>query len=95
MKRFINDLLRVNDPEKSGSDKYSLSRFLLLISSVLYIIAAIIGYFLLFVEDMSIDVEALNIITESLRWLIAIFAGYSFGGKFLSSVNGTPKLKES
>ena len=92
--QFLRDILQTNDPEKEGGDRYSLSRTLLLASSLLYLFAGVFGYFSIFTDAININTEALSITQESLRWLIVIFAGYAFGGKFLSTkTNKMPEKK--
>jgi len=81
MKSFFQDILKVNDPEKSGEDRFSLARTLLFISAVLYILATVTGYFLSFFSSVEVDASSLETAIEALKFPVLLFAGYSFSNK--------------
>ena len=85
MKKFLGDILRVNDPEKSGEDKYSLSRTSLLISTLV----ALVMVMLPFITE--IDHTMYDVMTNTIILMIFLYAGYAFGGKVMSSRS---KVKE-
>lgn len=85
MKNLLSDILKVNDPEKSGDDRFSLSRIIIFVASFLYILCSAILFFSMFFHDLNLDLELVELTLEALRWPILAFAAYAFGGKFLKS----------
>ena len=86
MKSFLQDILKVNDPEKSEEDRFSLARTLLLVSAVLYILATVTGYFLSFFSSIEVNASNLETAIEALKFPVILFASYSFGGKVMKSI---------
>ena len=84
MKNLLNDILKINDPEKQGVQQYSLSRTILLSSVVLYFICLLILMGFIFIEH-SFDLSYIDFVLEALRWPILTFSAYAFGGKILRS----------
>lgn len=85
MKAFFKQILMVNDPEKGGEDRFSLSRSLLLFASLLYFLCIFMLWIGLYVESLNIDKNIIDTAIEALRWPILTFAAYAFGGKVLKS----------
>lgn len=85
MKTILYDILKVNDPEKSGGDKFSMSRLIVFVSSFLYIFCSFILFFSIFFPYFEVNAEFIEMTLEALRWPILAFAAYAFGGKFLKS----------
>lgn len=83
--KFFTDQLKVNDPEKSEGDKFSLSRFSLFICTLTAIGLVIIPFF------TEIDLSTYDVMTNVIILLIYLFAGYSFGGKVMSSASKAKK----
>lgn len=86
--KFFSEILKVNDPEKSAGDKFSLSRFSLLICTLTAIGLVIIPFF------TEIDLSTYDVMTNVIIMLIYLFAGYSFGGKVMSSTGKVKKELE-
>lgn len=86
MKKFLQDILKVNDPEKSEEDRFSLARILLLISAILYILATVVGYFLSFFPDIEVDATNLETAIEALKFPVLLFSGYAFSNKLTKYV---------
>ena len=89
MKKWISDILKINDPEKEGL-RYSLSRTILFFSVILYFICLLILMGFMFVEH-SFDLSYIDFVLEALRWPILTFAAYSFGGKLLKTTHNDKK----
>jgi hypothetical protein len=85
MKKLLFDILKVNDPEKTGEDRYSLSRVILLVSSFLYILCSAILFFSMFFPEITLNLNLVELTLEALRWPSLAFAADAFGGKFLKS----------
>lgn len=81
--QILKDILKVNDLEKSGEDKYSLARVFLFISLIAYISSAIAYMVLSLNQSLRTDIGLIESIMNSLQYPILIFSGYSFGGKSL------------
>lgn len=78
--KFIKDILK----EKSGREfKYSQGRVYLFIAFLSYII--LLGFLALETIkcNFAINIKAPETIIDALQWIIALFAGYVFGGKGL------------
>jgi hypothetical protein len=86
MKVLLNDILKVNDPEKGGGDKFSMARVCLLVSVICYFICAVSYLFMSFNPSFISSPEMIKTIMTSLEYPLLLFAGYSFGGKALKTV---------
>lgn len=73
--KIIEDILKTNDPEKSGGDRYSLSRVCLLISFILIMVFVFIPFFKV---D---DIPNYDSTITTFYNLILLFSAYSFGNK--------------
>lgn len=69
---FLSDILKVNDPEKSDGEKYSLSRICLFTCFVLIIVLNTIA----FIKDIDISFTI-----DTLYNLVMLFSAYAFGNK--------------
>lgn len=70
--------------EKTGNERfYSQARVYLLFSVLAYFIT--LGFITVkaLKPDMNIPIEPLKAIIDALQWSMALFAGYTFGGKGL------------
>lgn len=85
---YFNDILKTNDPEKDDGSKYSLSRSLLLASTLITFILISVPFL------FEIKLPVYENITDTIVFLITLFAGYSFGGKVMSSVGQVKKAVE-
>lgn len=83
--KFLSDILKVNDPEKSEEDRFSLARVSLLLS-ILFYFASIVGYLFVTLQYEISDGKIFELAIEALKYPIAIFTAYSFGGKTLKSI---------
>lgn len=82
--KIFNDILKVNDPEKTGTDdRYSFSRIALLICLVAYLCTAVVYVFMSLNAKYTASPEMISAVLNSLEYPIVIFTGYSFGGKSL------------
>jgi len=88
--------------EKAGSETfYSQGRVYLMFSVLAYYITLGFVTWKGLHPNADINEQTLNTIIEALQWAIALFAGYAFGGKIVSTVktmfgnspNGEPEQK--
>lgn len=85
MKQFFVDILHANDPEKSGTDRFSLARVCLFISFLAYMLSGV-GYVILSLFDQfNTSPEFFTTVMENLQYPLTLFAGYVFGGKALKT----------
>lgn len=90
--KFLDEMLK----EKSGEKfRYSQGRVYLFTAFFLYfnlLVTATLG-------DMNlvpkVDVEFFNLLSNSLQWIIALLAGYVFGGKTLETVKNLSLSKKN
>lgn len=85
MKNIFQDILRTNDPEKSGGDRFSLSRISLFVSTLITLILVILPFFI------DIDESVYDIMTNVIVMIVFLFAGYAFGGKVMSTTAKSKK----
>jgi hypothetical protein len=98
MRHLLQDILKVNDLEKSGEDRYSFARIALFASLLGYLTSAIVYLFVSLNPAYSINIQLVETILVSLQYPILIFSGYSFGGKslkVLETILGKKEPKES
>lgn len=88
IKQILEDTLKVNDPEKSGTDKYSFTRIALAWSLFAYLTSAVVYLFLSITNPDSTTPAMLTGVLNSLEFPIMIFSGYAFGGKTLKTLEG-------
>ena len=90
MKRIFKDMLTENG-------KVSQSRTYLLWSIIAYYVTLGILTFGGLNPKYDLDMDKFSIIIDALEYAMVLFAGYTFGGKFLDVVKviGTSKSKNS
>lgn len=80
---LLQDLLKVDDNEKKGEEKYSQARVYLFSSVFVYFITIVIYLSHAFFDIVS-DVNVLITIMNSLQTMMLLFASYSLVGKGMS-----------
>jgi len=92
MKKVFKQMLTEN-----GDGKLSQSRIYLLCSVVAYYVTLGIITVGGFHKENPIDMDSFKIIIDALEYAMVLFAGYTFGGKFLDVVKvvGTSKKEKS
>lgn len=94
MKKLLNDILKSNDPEKEGGDKFSLARVAFFVSFILYVFIQIFAFILIFLQTTNIEIKLLESLTQALQWPIGLSAAYAFGGKTLKFIDNMMQSKE-
>ena len=83
--KLFNDILK-----EKGCDKFSQGRVYLFFSIFsYYLVLGILLFYGIKVSkdnESQIDLNAFNIIIESLKYALLLFAGYVFGDKFLKVI---------
>jgi hypothetical protein len=89
---LFHDLLKVDDAEKNGSEKYSQARVYLFASVVMYFITIMLYLSHAFFNIVS-DVNVLVTIMNSLQTMMLLFASYSLVGKGMSTTTINKRLE--
>ena len=93
---LFQDILK--EKVKSGKLKYSQGRVWLFVSIVCFYTCLGFLTWKGMHSDESIDLDSFGIVVESLKWALALFAGYVFGGKGLrvaEKLTGSTKKEDS
>ena len=77
---LLTDILKVNDPEKNGNEKYSQARVYKLITFIVLLGVLISSLFI------DVDKDIIVNTTDTLFYMLLIFGGYSLTGKGLSTM---------
>jgi len=88
---LLNDILK--EKSSDGTFKYSQGRVYLLLSILAYYITLGIVTGKAIRPNINIDEDTVQVVIDSLQWLIMLMAGYVFGGKGMEVIKAIMTYK--
>lgn len=89
--RLLGDILKEQNADKTW--RYSQGRVYLLLSIVCYYITVGVLTGKGLKPNINIDTNTVNTIIDALQWMIALMAGYVFGGKSLEILKAIAEFR--